>query len=196
MKKAKKLIIVLLILFLAIIIGTLIYIYNNMDRLELASSMTLNINGKTEKNQLLLSGVGVFSEKYTGKIKTTEITQKLQELTKQDIPDLYKEVKNYKDSKLQKYYEENSSDIKEKFGIQTADEFVEFIKGIKESNINLKTWYKLNVKSDTFIEKSEKSGYSYVEYDVSYGEDEEKITFALYIAERNITPMYIIDIVK
>lgn len=197
MKKAKKIIIILLILFLAIIVGTLIYIYSNADKLEQNSSFVdLDINGKTEKNQLLLSGVGVFSEKYTGSIETTEINHKLQDLTKQDIPNLYKKVKNYKDSKLQKYYEKNSLDINDKFGIETADEFVEFIKDIKESNIDLKTWYKLSVKSNTFVEKSKKSGYSYIEYDVSY-ENEEKITFSLYIAERtNITPMYIIDIVK
>lgn len=189
MNKKRFIVIIGLILVIILVLGFVIKDMYNTQTDHL-------IDGPTAKGQLLLSGIGVFSEKYTGNIETKEITQKIQDLTKQDIPDLYKDVKKYNDSKLEKYYEKNASDIEEKFGIQTLEEFIKFTKSLKEANIDLKTWYKAEIKRDTFIDKSKKDNYAYVEYEIVF-KNEETIRFSLYIAKiTTMMPNYIIDIIK
>ena len=49
--------------------------------------------GDTLEGQLLFSGMGVISENYGGEFKTSEITQKIQDFVKNDIPELYKNIK-------------------------------------------------------------------------------------------------------
>ena len=60
--------------------------------------------GNTLEGQLLFSGMGVISENYTGEFETKEITQKLQDVVKKEIPELYKNIKNMNENKLKQYY--------------------------------------------------------------------------------------------
>ena len=187
MNKKRIIIIIALCLCTVTVIGILIKVVYN-------SEMTKNIRGRTANNQLLLSGIGVFSEKYTGFLETKNITNRVQNLTKQDIPELYDDIKYLNESKLKKYYAENLGDIQNIFGIQTTDEFMNFVTSLKAVKTNLDTWYKLNLKRDTFVNESEKKGYAYVEYDVIF-ENEEKLRFSLYVSKReSLTPTYIVGI--
>lgn len=184
----EKILGVVIIVCVICLIGLLI-LKNSND-----SKMPESIDGRTAEGQLLLSGIGTFSEKYTGYYKTKQITEKLEKITKESIPNLYKDIRNMNDQKLEKYYNENSLNIKEQFGKTNIEEFKEFSKKIQSLDVNLNNWYSLNIDKNTFVDKSDKKNYAYAEYTVSYNKD-EKIIFSIYIAQtQSKIPAFIIDI--
>ena len=92
MKKFKIVIIILtLVILTSCILIKLITLKTSYSDGEKVSA-----DGRTENNQLLLNGFGVFSEKYSGKLKTSQISEYFQKNIKEDLPNLYKEVKKYK----------------------------------------------------------------------------------------------------
>lgn len=185
--KRKKIIAVgfiLCIFIVLVLLGKNIY-DNNVDK---------PIEGRTEKNQLLLNGIGVFSEKYDGYLESKEIITILENITKQDLPELYKDINRYNDSKLEKYYKKNESMIKDKFGKTNIDEFKEFAKKLQKVTVKLNDWYSLKIDKDSFVEDSDKKSYVYVEYDVKF-ENGEIQRFSIYISKiRAQNPSYIVDI--
>lgn len=187
MNKKEKIILICFALCIIIVLGLFI-------RIMYDSKFDDSIDGRTAENQLLLSGIGVFSEKYTGTLKSSEIMQKLQELTKKDIPDLYKDIKKYDDTKLEEYYENNKSSINDKFGKTNFEEFKEFAKSIQNIDTNLNNWYSLNIDRNSFVNSSERTSYAYVEYEVKF-ENEDILKFSVYISNKTyVTPNFIIDI--
>ena len=184
----KKSVIVVIILVLSIIFG-IIYVKAKQEL-----KMQESIDGKTEKGQLLLSNIGVFSEKYSGEYKTSEIMKKLQETTKENIPKLYKDVEKLSEEKIEEYYNNNKTNIKDNFGKNNYEEFKILVDELKKVEASLTNWDKLDVDAESFKEVSNK--YSYVEYVVTYDRDTE-VRYAIYIAKKNITkPSFIIDIVE
>ena len=149
------------------------------------------IDGSKMEGILSFSGMSVLSEKYNGDIESKEIMQKLQELVKEDIPELYENIKKMDEKELKKYYSDNQTSIKDKFGIQTEEEFINFSTKISKTKIKLNTWDKVKIKKESFVSQSDKTNYVYVEFDVIF-ENEEKMNFSMYLANRKlISPQYI-----
>ena len=144
---------------------------------------------------LLLGGMSIFSEEYKGELESSEIRQKIQELIKEDIPELYKETKKYDDEKIKEYYSEHTSEIKKKFGIKNETEFVDFANIIKKAKIDFNKWDKVEAKPETFVSKLENENYAYIEFDTIY-KDGNKMSFALKIANTTINSLRYILIAK
>lgn len=181
----KKIVIGIVICFV------LLMILSFLMSIEKENQNESSMDGTTLEGQLLFSGMSVFSEKYIGDIKTSEITQRMQELIKKDIPELYEDIKKYDESKLKEYYSENTVEIKNKFGMQSENEFINFANVIKETDVDLNAWAKLKFNRESFIENSENTNYAYVEFEVIF-KDEEKMTFSMYVANRKImSPQFI-----
>lgn len=190
MNKKNFIVLIILCIFLCIVSMYVVLIneYKNKEKQD------VSIDGRTAENQLLLSGFGVFGEKYTGKLKTSEIIDKIEILTKQDIPKLYEDIKEYDDTKLEEYYETYSRNIKNRFGKKNVNEFKEFAKHLQSISINLNDWYSVKINRVSFVDSSDKNGYAYVEYELQL-ENEEKLNFSLYVAHENYTtPTFVIDV--
>lgn len=189
----KKIVTGIIICFILLI--TLI-ILNFLIKDEEQTQIGLSIEGRSVEGQLLLSGISVFSEKYIGFFETSEITQRMQEFVKKDIPELYENIKDYDEQGLKKYYNENNLEIENKFGLLNEDEFMSFANMIKETEIDFSIWYKLKIDKESFIVQSENANYAYVEFEVIF-EDEQKMRYFAYIANGSITtPQYIFGILK
>ena len=179
MKKFKIVIIILtLVILTSCILIKLITLKTSYSDGEKVSA-----DGRTENNQLLLNGFGVFSEKYSGKLKTSQISEYFQKNIKEDLPNLYKEVKKYNEAKLKEYYEKNITYIKSNFGITNFEDFKKFSMKVQNINTNLEKWYKININKESFVDNSDLNGYSYVEYNVEY-EDNSILNFSAYITQR------------
>lgn len=179
MKKFKIVIIILtLVILTSCILIKLITLKTSYSDGEKVSA-----DGRTENNQLLLNGFGVFSEKYSGKLKTSQISEYFQKNIKEDLPNLYKEVKKYNEAKLKEYYEKNITYIKNNFGITNFEDFKKFSMKVQNINTNLEKWYKININKESFVDNSDLNGYSYVEYNVEY-EDNSILNFSAYITQR------------
>ena len=179
MKKFKIVIIILtLVILTSCILIKLITLKTSYSDGEKVSA-----DGRTENNQLLLNGFGVFSEKYSGKLKTSQISEYFQKNKKEDLPNLYKEVKKYNEAKLKEYYEKNITYIKNNFGITNFEDFKKFSMKVQNINTNLEKWYKININKESFVDNSDLNGYSYVEYNVEY-EDNSILNFSAYITQR------------
>lgn len=188
----KKRIIFITIAFVLCIIMAIILNYTQKYMQEL--KMQESIDGRTAENQLLLNGVGAISEKYTGNFKTAEIIDKLNEVTKEDLPNLYKDIKKYDDAKLEKYYEENSTSIKKKFGKKDSKEFISFAKELQNSSNNLKKWYRLDIDRQSISNDTDKKGFVYFEYTVTY-ENDETMKFSMYVSNnKSVGVPFIVDI--
>lgn len=187
MKKKKYAIIIALCLcFILILI-----VNKSINKLENPDS----IDGKTAENQLLLSGMGIFSEKYNGELKTKDITEKLNDITKLEFPKIYNEIKEFDNTELDTYYEQHKEELQNVFGKSSIEEFQEFSKNLQKiTDINLDSWYNLVINKETFKNVSDKQGYSYFEYRVNY-ENNKIINFSMYISrEKNTVPTFIINI--
>lgn len=181
----KKLVIGLLICL--VLLAPLLYMLYEESR----KPSDVVIDGSELEGVLGFSGVSVFSEKYTGDFESKDITAKLQEVVKEDIPKLYENIKKLDENEMKKYYNDNKTSIKNKFGIQTEEEFMNFSNKIRQTKIKLNTWDKVKIKSGTFVDKSDKTNYVYVEFDVVF-ESEERMSFSMYVANRKLmSPQFI-----
>ena len=187
MKKKYRFILILIIILAILLVG-LIYFLNK--------STQIDYDDPKNDGVLNLSGFGVFFEKYSGEFKSSEIASNLETLTIEYIPKIYNTVKKYKEDELEEYYNENKKKKKKNIGITDFSEFSNFINSLKESKIDLDTWYRLDLIKESFKNDSDKSEYAYAEYEVSFKSD-EKIKFSLYVSKRKSkTPNYIISIIN
>lgn len=190
MKKIKILIIILIILVICVLVGLIIYKASYNDELKVFD------DGRTEDSQLLLNGFGVFSEKYSGNLKTSQISEYIQQNIKEDLPNLYKDIEKYDESSLEEYYEENKTYIKNNFGLTSFETFKEFSQKVQNINTDLEKWYKVNIDKETFVDTSDLEGYSFVKYNVVY-EDDSILNFSAYIThEKDNQPIIIYDIIN
>ena len=105
-------------------------------------------------------------------------------------------MKNYDEGDLEIYYNSNSDFIKQMLGIEDVSTFKQFVKNIKHRNIDLNNWYRLDLLKETFVNNTDKTNYAYIEYEVSF-KNNEKIKYSLYVTKKeNIKPAYIINIIK
>lgn len=185
-KRIFILIIICLILLMALLIALTVFQTSSEE-----DPTAGHIDGSEMEGLLTFSGMGVFAEKYTGEFETKEITAKIQELVKEDIPELYENIKKLDENKLKKYYNDNEKSIKDKFGIQSEEEFINFSNTIGKTKIKLNTLQKVKINKDSFLSQSDKANYAYVEFEVIF-KDEEKMTFSMYVANRKImSPQFI-----
>ena len=156
--------------------------------------MEESIDGRTEPDQLLLNGFGVFSEKYSGAYKTSEIIGIFNTLIKEDLSNLYKDIRKYDDNKLEKYYNENADSIRLKFGKATLEEFKIFAKDLQNTSVDLNKWYSIEINKESFIDISDKRSYAYVEFKLIL-EDETTVEFTAYISKyTNTKPTVILNV--
>lgn len=149
-----------------------------------------------EDELLNFSGVGVFFDKYSGDFKSSDVAKKLQKVTTIYLPELINTVEDYKEIQLIKYFYQNQKTIKEIYGIEDSETFVNFVNKVKSTGVNLNDWYRLDVDKETFTDNSDKKGYAYVEYSVSMKND-DKIYFSLYVSKSSKkTVPYIIDVIE
>ena len=198
-RKNKKKIIIILIIFcimLLVAIPIILKKYNRHKLINVGSYRKVKTIEDPKKDGILnLSGFGVFFEKFTGELKSSEVAYKLEEIATKKIPRTYEYIKDYNDQELSTFYENNQKSIYNMYGIDNLDDFVKFaneLQKVKKDNIN--DCYRLDLNVDTFLDESDKDGYASVEFKMSYINDSE-INFIVYVAKSsNITPQYIIKV--
>lgn len=195
-KRKKRIFLVLfsICLVLLAVLG-IIYYSLNKEKEQTGKTLTPTIDPK-EDEVLNISGFGIFFEKYEGHLTSSKVAKKLDEITTEILPEMFDTVKNYSKEEIKIYYEENKDSIKSNFGIERFEEFNEFTEALKETELDLKTWYRLDILKDTFVNRSEKNNYAYIEYEVSF-KNEQKIKFSIYVAKgADVIPQYIIKVAK
>ena len=199
-KKNKKLLIICALLICVLIIFGVYCIYLNKSknfksiRKNMSNSIADSNMGRTEEGQLLFSGLSVFIEKYNGEIQISDITKELNKIVKSRIPKTYNIIKDYNDSELEIFFQNNQKSLKNMYGIQSSEEFINFAKKLIEQDIEVEKYYKLVALVDTFVADSDKEGYSCIEIELEY-EDGSKFPFVFYVTKfTNLEPNYIISI--
>lgn len=152
-----------------------------------------SVNTRTDR-YLKLGGFGIFFEQYNGELTSSEISKKLEQITTQNLPEMYNEIKNLDEDERKNYFENNSSQIKSDFGIKEYNEFYDFIHKIEQTGIDIKQWDSLMVSKESFKNDSDVLDYAYVEYEVSYN-SQQKITYSMYVSKiKTKKTNYIINI--
>ena len=191
--KKEKYLTFLIIVVLAIIAITILVILSK--KIE-TGKMPVSIDGKTAEGQLLLNGVGIFAEKYTGFMSRAEITDRFTSMITKEWPEMCSELKGKNSNEIEAYYEENHTDIKEKYGCTNANEFANMINDIQNRNMDLKKYDKLSIDRESYKDDSDKNNYAYAGCEVSYT-DGKVIQFNSYISKRkSIKPYFIIKVKK
>lgn len=194
-KKVKKLRI-LIVVFLILLVVTIISYKKiiNKDKKDVVSiNINKNIDLKTD-GVLDIGGLEIFHTDFTGELELSEIAKSLIKITEKHVPKIYNMTKDYNDSELTTFYNNNSNSIKNMVGIDNVNDFIDFCKKLQNRKIDLTKSYKLDVLMDTFEDESSKEGYAYSEYEVSYMDD-SIIRFSIYVAKSStISPQYIIGI--
>lgn len=180
-KRAKLIIVLILFLVvLASILGVALY-KATAEKRQTAKGRTVNIDTK-EDGVLNLGGFGVFFNEYSGQYKSSEIANKLGRVVDTHLPSIYNEVKDLDETKMKAYYDENETTLKKKLGVAEYKEFRDLIDVLLMANLDLTTHYRLDIVKDSFKNKSDRLGYSYVEFEVTY-KSEDKIKLAAYISK-------------
>lgn len=180
-KKRKFIIFLILVLVvLASILGVALY-KANAEKRQTAKGRTVEIDTK-EDGVLNLGGFGVFFSEYSGQYKSSDIANKLGRVVDTHLPQIYNEVKDFDEAKMQSYYKEKETSLKKKLGVAEYKEFRELIDVLLMANLDLNTHYRLDIVKDSFKNKSDRLGYAYVEFEVTY-KSEDKIKLAAYISK-------------
>ena len=165
-KRIKKLILVIIILaFIGIValIVSISQLFKTKDGPKKEESKTIqNENEIISKNvidveysrertdrYLKLSGAGELFEKGGKVLNTSNILDYLEDVICDTLPSTYDNVKAYTDEELNTYFEKNKDKISKNFGIIEGTQFTNFIKSIKNKNIDITTWVNLKIKKDT-----------------------------------------------
>lgn len=196
-KKIIKMLILILLIILIIVIVVFILSKNKKKSNDVVAHANPIVDVIDDKNDEVLNfgGVGVFFDRFTGELKASEVAKELERDTIERLPKTYEMIKDYKEkSELEIFYNNNENSLKNMFGFENSSDFISFANKLQEKDLDLNTWYRLDVKKDTFVDESSKEGYAYVEYVVSYKDDSE-IVFTLYVAKSStIEPQYIVNI--
>lgn len=192
--KIKKFIKIIIVCIVVLVV--LIFVLKQIDKNKpLVYPEKPTTDPKTDE-QLNLSGFGVFFEKYTGELKSSEIAAKLEKIFTEQLPEIYNTTKKYNEAQLKSYYAKDNVRLKRSFGMYNSQKFSNFISKLKNINEDLNTWYRLDVLKDTFVDTSDKEGYAYVECEMAY-QSEQRIRFSLYVAhDENKVPLFIIDVIE
>lgn len=192
--KDKKLILkVVIILFTICVILLVILIAVFQKKQNEPVVLKQSINTRTDR-YLKLGGFGIFFEQYDGELTSSEISKKLEQMTTQTLPEVYAKVKDLNEKTRKDYFDNYSSEIESDFGIKEYNEFDNFIHKIEETGIDVEQWESLMVIKESFKNDSDVLDYAYVEYEVSYN-NEQKITYSMYLSKvKTKKPNYIINI--
>ena len=149
-----------------------------------------------KERYLKLNGTGIFFEEYSGEIQSSEISHFLDTLITKNIPNIYNIIKEYNDSELLTFYDNNSKNLINMLGIDNKEDFLNFANKLQKCNIDFNSWESLQIMEETFSDESDIEGYSYVEYIVTY-KNEKNVKFCLYVQKKDFSnKMYIVDIVN
>ena len=195
--KNKNIILLVIIIILFIIIACIFWTIKSKkgtnETYQKTSGLTPDVDPKDD-NILNLGGFGVLFDKYSGEYLSSEVAKKLENITLNLMPKMYDETKTLDEKGLSEYFKKNQKEIINNFGINEEEVFLKFIKTLKSKNQDLNTAYRLDLLKDTFENMSTKSGYAYIEYEVSFKND-NVIRFPLYIARyKGQVPMLILEI--
>ncbi len=189
MKNKKYIVGIVILIIIAIVL-----LIGNLVKTKKTNHMPVSIDGKTAEGQLLFNGVGVFSEKYTGYMSRSDITDRFTMMITEEFPEMYDELRNKDKNETQNYYESNKTELKEKYGFENASEFAKMVDVLKNKEIDLKNYYKLSVDTNSFSDNSDKANYSSAKCEVSYS-DGSVIRFFAYISKKKSNmPHFIIRI--
>lgn len=194
--KSNKKKIILIVIILVILISLMILIVSNRKEKPIAQANPLvnEIDTKTD-NILNLSGFGTFFDKYTGELKSSEIAKGLKEITINKIPRIYGMIEKYNKSELEKFFNNNSSSIRNMVGIDNQEDFVKFAQGLQNAKVDFNKWDRLDIVTDTFVDESDKDGYAYAEYEVTYIND-TVLRFSVYVSKSSTDDvLYIVNVV-
>lgn len=192
LKKIKVFIFIFIIIL--IILSVIIFknYTNNKKVMYRTTPNGVNLDDKSD-GILNFSGMGVFFDKYTGELKTSDVAFKIEDFVTKKLPRIYENIKDYSVDELYIFYQNNQKSIFNMCGIDNSDDFIKFGKNIQIGKNKLKDYYRVDVISDTFIDESAKEGYAYSEFTVSYIDDSE-INFGIYVAKlSDVNPQYIIN---
>ena len=195
--KNNKIILLVIIILLLIIIASIIMVIkfrkDTTKTYQKTSGLTPDVDPKAD-NILKLGGFSVLFDKYSGEYLSSEVAKKLENITLNLMPKMYEETKMLDDSGISDYYQKNKNEIINNFGINEEEAFLKFIQTLKSKNQDLNTAYRLDLVKETFENISSKSGYAYIEYEVSFKND-NIIRFPLYIARyKGQVPMLILEV--
>lgn len=174
-KQRKMINILIIILALVIIISVIVF-----KKSKRIPSTPIENNNYLKEKKLNLSGFGIFFDEYSGVQKASEVAKKLEEMTTTFIPEVYDIIKYYNDAKIEEYYQNNVDNVRIMFGIDNSKSFKKFAKGLQNAKVDFNEWERLDILQETFLNDSEKVGYAYTEYEVTY-KNSTTIKFSLYI---------------
>lgn len=195
--KSKKKRLIILAIIVILILAILVIVMSNRREDPVAHANPLIAETDTKNDGILnLSGFGTFFDYYTGDLMASEIATGLKEITINKIPRIYKAIKDYNKSELETFYNNNSNSIKNMVGIDNQEDFIKFALGLQEANVEFGKWDRLDIVTDSFKDESDKPGYAYSEYEVTYRND-NIIRFTGYIAKSSTTDVrYIINVAE
>lgn len=180
-KRTKRLILILSVLLVALIALSVALYFANAERRQTAKGRTVEIDTK-EDGVLNLGGFGVFFDKYSGQFKSSEIADKMGNVVTLYLPTVKDQIDDLTEAELSDYYTKNASNLKRYFGVMTFEEFKPIATMLNGTTIDLDTHYRLDVIKESFTNKTEKMGYAYAEFKISY-KSEETLTFGAYISK-------------
>ncbi len=192
MKNKRKSIAILLIIVLIILLITL-FIYQKLTTSKV--NYEVSIDGKTEKRQLLFSGIWIVSEKYTGNVERKDISEGLSDIIKEYLPGIKDDTKMKTEKGLEKYYKKHQNTIIKELGIENSQEFIALVKKMKSSSANFKKWDKLTINKDSFVDRKN-DDYSYFEMTVTY-DNNKSVDYSVYLAnDKKMYPRFKVGIKK
>ena len=166
-KRMKRLILIISVLLVALIALSVALYFANAEKRQTAKGRTVEINTK-EDGVLNLGGFGVFFDKYSGQFKSSEIAEKMGNVVTLYLPTVKDQIDDLSEAELSDYYTKNASNLKRYFGVMTYEEFKPIAIMLNSTTIDLDSHYRLDVIKDSFTNSTEKMGYAYSEFKISY----------------------------
>lgn len=192
--KKKKIILTLIIVLVLILIGLLLILKNNSKNGEEPIQTIEVMQEEAIERHLHMNGTGVFFDKYTGDLKTSEITTVLEKIAVNYIPRVYNYTKDYNENELEVFFDNNAKNLKNMIGITDKEEFVKFAQALQKTGVDFDNWDLFDLLRETFVDESDKDGYSYAKFMITF-RDKKKVTFDLYVARTNSAEIpYIVGI--
>lgn len=192
--KKKKIILILILVLVLVLIGLLLILKNNSKNEEEPIRTIETIQEEAMERHLQMNGTGVFFEKYTGEFKTSEVTTALEKIAVNYIPRVYNYTKDYDEQELEVFFDNNAKNLKNMLGITEKEEFVKFAQGLQDTKVDFNWWDKFDLLRETFVDESDKDGYSYAKFVITT-RDGSEVTFDLYVSRTKSAEIpYIVSI--
>lgn len=170
-KKIVMTFIIILLIISVILITTLIVIYNSSDIAEARNKLAYIYNDEWN-NEEFPDGMPKFYRSYEGNLSAPNIGKSIYYVVTEVIPNYNQLFKDKNDDEIEKYYDDNVENIALTLGIDSKEDFKDFVKKILEINVN-----EFNIEEFYIDGESIKSvtAYSKADLHVKYYESDEII---------------------